>query len=74
MPVLREEQRNKLRMHTVVGAKFAPEKAADEISVNRRVVAREVYVFQPARHCAEIFPEFCGLRGLAGSVEPLEYN
>jgi hypothetical protein len=45
MPVLCKEQGNKLRMHGLVASEVSAEEAADEVAVNRGVIAGKMYIF-----------------------------
>ena len=73
MPVLREEQGHKLRMHLLVSSEVAAQEAGNQLAVDRRVIAWEVYVLKRLRQCFEILPQFPDLRRFARTVEPFYY-
>ena len=73
MTVLGEQKCHQLRMDGFIAAEIASQKAADEISIYRSVVAWEMYIFELSEDLLEISPEFLYLGGFSGSIQSFEY-
>ena len=57
MAVFCEEKGNELRMDRLVGAEVSAEETADEVAVDRGVIAREMYVFKLSENAFQIASE-----------------
>ena len=74
VPVLREEEGYQLRVHRVDAAELALEETADKVAVYRRVIPREMDVFQFAAALGEIFLQSFDLGGLSSPVQALQHD
>ena len=74
MPVAGEEQGDQLRMDGLDGAEAAAQELADQPAPERRVVTREMDVFQLGTDRGKVFSEHTDLGGLAGAVQAFQNN
>ncbi len=69
MPVLGEQEGHQLRMHGLDAAELPFQEAADEVSVHRRVIPREMDVLQRSAALRQVFLQFLDLGGLPRPVQ-----
>ena len=70
--VLREQQGHQLRMNGAVVPEIPAQKTRNQLSIDRSIVAREMYVFQSSVAGGEIFFEHTDLGGFACPVQSFQ--
>lgn len=73
MAIFCKEKRYKLRVDLLVAAEVSSEETADQVSIDRSVVAWEMYVFKAAEKAFEICSEFLYLCGFSCTVQAFKY-
>jgi hypothetical protein len=71
--VFSEKKGYKLRMYRLVVAEVSAQEAADEVPVDRSVIAWKMYVFDCSEKLLEILPESFDLCGFTCTVQAFQY-
>ena len=69
MTVFCKQKGHKLGVHLLVAAEVSAEETADQVSIDRSVIAREMDIFKAAEKAFKICSEFLYLGGLSCPVQ-----